>query len=83
VANLELDVELESITGPIEINQIISRQKERSHFISLLFFAELNNHNVKNLLMQIRQNPKKINIFKECPLNLLKWHEIYSDLIKL
>lgn len=83
VANLELGVELESISGPIEINQIISGQKERSHFISLLFFAELNNHNIKNLLMQIRQNPKNINIFKECPSNLLKWHKIYSHLIKL
>ena len=37
VANLELGVELESISGPIEVNQIISKQKERSHFISLLF----------------------------------------------
>ncbi len=83
VANLELKVNLAKIIGPIEINEIISKQKERSHFISTLFYAEIDDKNIKKILMQINENPQKINLFKEPPENLLRWHEIYKSRIKI
>jgi ADP-ribose pyrophosphatase YjhB (NUDIX family) len=83
VANLELGVELESISGPIEVNQIISKQKERSHFISLLFSASLDDKNKKIILKKIKENPREINIFTSSPKNLIRWHKIYDDKIRI
>ncbi len=81
VANLELGVELESISGPIEVNQIISKQKERSHFISLLFSADLDSKNKKIILKRVKENPGQINIFSRSPDNIIKWHKIYDHKI--
>jgi len=83
VANLELGVELESISGPIEINQIISRQKERSHFISLLFYGQINKENQKKILKKIELEPNLINVFNRKPDKLLTWHEIYVEKINI
>ena len=83
VANLELGVELESISGPIEINQIISKQKERSHFISLLFYGQINKENQRKIKKKIKLEPNLINVFNGKPDNLLRWHDIYAEKIKI
>lgn len=78
VAKSELGIKILKYNGPIEINEIISNLKERSHFISLLYQCSLSKkENIK--LNNILKKNSKIKFFKFKPKNLLKWHKIYSD----
>ncbi len=82
VARLELGVILQSIIGPIDINEIIaSNQKDRSHFLSLLFRCELSDDTYNTLYQKHLDDPKEIDFFKASPENILHWHKVYSKYI--
>lgn len=80
VAKNEINIKIKSYNGPLEINQIIINQKERSHFISLLYKCEIGDKELHNLLKLSKKN-KKIRFFKKEPKQLLKWHKIYKKYI--
>lgn len=81
VAKNELNCNVDKINGPIAINQIIApQQKERSHFISLMFECYLNDKEFDLLLKKSEKEPTKINFFNSSPKNLLSWHKIYRHL---
>lgn len=77
VAKQELKIKLNHTQGPIEINEIITKKKERSHFISLLYKCSLTKKEIEKLDKIIKKN-KKIKFFKSSPIKLLKWHKIYK-----
>jgi colanic acid biosynthesis protein WcaH len=82
VARLELGARIQSIVGPIDINEIIaSDQKDRSHFLSLLFRCELAEEAYVMLHQKHLDDPKEIAFFKACPENILHWHKIYAKYI--
>jgi len=75
----ELDIEIAEFKGPISTNEIIIKeQKERSHFISLLYECTIANNQLDKLVAISNKN-KKIAFFKKKPENLLKLHEIYRN----
>jgi ADP-ribose pyrophosphatase YjhB (NUDIX family) len=81
VAKIELNCKIFKAEGPVAVNQIIaSQQKERAHFISLLFECYLEDREFNLLLNKSKKGPNKINFFKHPPDNLLSWHEIYRNL---
>ncbi len=78
VALHEIGVELETITGPISVNEIIVPSKrDRSHFISLLFNCSVNEFNSSLLKQKAKENPKYLLLSKTAPEHLLSWHRIY------
>ncbi len=78
VGKNELNLNIIKSKGPLEINEIIiKKQKERSHFISLLYECEVKKSELKN----IKKN-NLINFFKNKPKNLLKLHNIYKNYFK-
>lgn len=82
VARLELGVSLKAIGDPVDVNEIIApAQKERSHFLSLLFRCELFEDGYASLHQKSLEAPKEFAFFKTCPENLLYWHKIYSKYI--
>lgn len=80
VAKSELGIRISNYKGPIEINEIISNLKERSHFISLLYSCYLSKNQKSKLEKILKKNPN-IKFFKSVPKNLLKWHKIYKNYI--
>jgi len=77
VGKTELNITISKIKGPLAVNEIIINQKERSHFISLLYQCFLSKSELKKLLLESQKN-SKISFFKRKPYNLLKWHKIYK-----
>ena len=77
VGKTELGINISKFKGPIEINQMINKKKERSHFISLLYSCELSGKELKKILIICKKN-KKIKFFKKPPKNLLKLHTMYK-----
>jgi len=77
VGKTELNIKISKIKGPLALNEIIINQKERSHFISLLYQCFLSKSELKKLLLESQKN-SKISFFKKKPHNLLKWHKIYK-----
>jgi ADP-ribose pyrophosphatase YjhB (NUDIX family) len=80
VAKNELDINIKSYQGPLAVNQIISNQKNRSHFISLLYSCDVDMGEL-NKLLEISKKNKFLRFFKNKPKKLLKWHNIYSKFI--
>lgn len=80
VATKELGIKIKDFRGPIAVNQILTQQKERSHFISLLYECSLNKIEKKKIV-DISKKNKNIKFFKSKPKKLLKWHKIYSSYI--
>ena len=78
VGKNELGIKIYKFKGPIEINEIIVNQKERSHFISLLFECYVQKKEKKKL-DEIIKNNKNMKFFKKKPKNFLKIQEIYKD----
>ena len=78
VGKTEMGINISKFKGPIEINQMINKKKERSHFISLLYNCKLNRKELKKLLV-ICKKSNKIKFFKKPPKNLLRFHNIYKD----
>lgn len=82
VARLELGASLQSIIGPIDVNEIIAPdQKDRSHFLSLLFSCELTEETYAMLYQKHLNYPKEIAFFRGCPDDILHWHKIYAKYI--
>lgn len=82
VAKLELGANLQSVIGPIDVNEIISpNKKERSHFLSLLFRCDLSEETFTVLNKKHLDAPNEIAFFKACPENILHLHKIYSKYI--
>jgi ADP-ribose pyrophosphatase YjhB (NUDIX family) len=76
----ELGVKIKNFKGPIVINEIFANQRDRSHFISMLFQCYLSKKETIRLL-EITKSNKNIKFFKTKPKNLLNWHKIYSKFI--
>ena len=74
----ELGIKINNFEGPVEINEIIVNQKERSHFISLLFECFIQKKEKKKLNEIIKKN-KNMKFFKKKPKKFLKIQEIYKD----
>lgn len=80
VARLELKAEVDIINGPIKINEIIAQeQKERSHFISLLYECKINEELTLDLFGELPEKSKYIKYFSKIPNNLLQAHTIYKE----
>ena len=77
VGKTELNIKISKIKGPIALNEIIINQKERSHFISLLYQCFLSKNQFKNFYLKLKKN-SKISFFKKKPHNLLNLHKIYK-----
>lgn len=77
VGKTELGINISKFEGPIEMNQMISSKKERSHFISLLYSCKLSENELNKILTICKKN-EKIKFFKKPPKNLLKMHNIYK-----
>jgi ADP-ribose pyrophosphatase YjhB (NUDIX family) len=83
VSRLELKGKVIYKASPIAINEIITKkQRDRGHFISLLFNCsinddyKINNGNLKS------DEPGFLKWFQHCPANLISWHEIYREYIE-
>ena len=85
VAKSELEVTISFDSEPIEINEIMNKNRDiRGHFFSLLYSCKLTSPLNKNSAFK-EENP--INgywrWFKVCPDNLIFQHEIYRQKIGL
>ena len=85
VAKSELEVTISFDSEPIEINEIMNKNRDiRGHFFSLLYSCKLTSPLNKNSAFK-EENP--INgywrWFKDCPDNLIFQHEIYRTKIGL
>ena len=75
----ELNISIKNSIGPVSTNEIIIEgQRERSHFISLLYECIISDDQLDKLVDVSNKN-KKIAFFKKKPDNLLRLHEIYSN----
>ena len=79
VAKNELGIKIDSAKGPVGFNEVIANQKDRSHFISLLYSCSIDEENLDIINKKIVQYPKQINFFKKKPKKLIPWHDIYAD----
>ena len=79
MAKNELNCQITFKKEPIAINQIMLNQKNRGHFISLLFSCKLTSSPSKKL-EYIRGNPKvgEWAWHRSCPKNLIFPHRIYK-----
>ncbi|MFA5880512.1 MAG: NUDIX domain-containing protein [Candidatus Margulisiibacteriota bacterium] len=81
VAENEIGIKLDFKPQPIAMNEIILEQRNRGHFISLLYQCflsadyELLNHNL------VKTDQGYLAWHDHCPLNLIKVHEIYREFI--
>jgi|TARA_B100000929_G_scaffold190858_1_gene151084 colanic acid biosynthesis protein WcaH len=85
VAKSELEVTISFDSEPIEINEIMNKNRDiRGHFFSLLYSCKLTSPLNKDLVFK---EEKPINgywrWFKDCPDNLIFQHEIYRQKIGL
>ena len=82
VAKLELGTKVTFINKPISINEIHLNQKNRSHFVSLLYLCFLKKK-LNNKLKFNNGTPKngQWSWFKKTPKNLIKTHKIYKKFI--
>ena len=83
VAKNELNTLLKKNNKFIAVNEIMLKQKNRSHFISLLYRCYLKKMPDLNLKYLGKKKPKigQWKWFKSCPNNLLKPHIIYKKYI--
>lgn len=82
VAQKEIGAEIEYEPVPIAINEMIHLDRtDRSHFISLLFKCFLNSSfNAANKGVT-SNTPGYLKWHNKCPDNLIKFHEVYRELI--
>lgn len=82
VAKLELSAEIQSIEGPVSINQKMNPERDvRGHFISLLFRVNLRNEPNQNFRCKNLENPETQcwEWFVKPPKNLLQQHKVYAQ----
>ena len=84
VAKIELNCSISFEKKPIAINQIMLNQKNRGHFISLLFRCKAITK-LSNQTKYINGNPQvgEWKWHKICPSNLILPHKIYKEFFEL
>jgi len=85
VAKKELNSTVSFLKKPIEINEIMNKDRDvRGHFLSLLYECKLTSPLNKASKFD-QKSPKNGSWcwFKQCPENLIYQHEIYRDKIGL
>ena len=85
VAKKELDATVSFHNEPIEINEIMNKDRDvRGHFLSLLYKCKLTSSLNENSMFDLN-SPKNGSWywFKTCPENLIYQHEIYRKKIGL
>jgi colanic acid biosynthesis protein WcaH len=85
VAKKELDATVSFNNMPIEMNQIMNKDRDiRGHFLSFLYECKLTS-SLNKFDMFDEKSPKNGSWrwFKKCPDNLIYQHEIYRDKIGL
>ena len=82
VARTELRASVTCNLEPIAVNEIIAdKQRNRGHFISLLFTCYVNEeYEIENQNLTL-SDPGFLKWHQSCPSNLVSWHEIYRDYI--
>jgi colanic acid biosynthesis protein WcaH len=83
VAKNELGVEVEFYQAPMAINEIIkTTQKNRGHFISLLYKCSLITQPDERLMCKGKSpNPNEWMWHRYCPADIIPVHEIYRNFI--
>ena len=78
VAENEIDSCVVCSKEPIAINEIVANgQKNRAHFISLLYSCKISKeYRINNGGLE-SNHPGFLKWHNKCPSNLLSWHEIY------
>ena len=83
VSMTELKVKVTYEMKPIAVNEIITaKQRDRGHFISLLFNCSINDEYKINNGSLSSKDPGFLKWFDQCPEDLISWHEIYREYIK-
>ena len=85
VAEKELDATVSFLNKPLEINEIMNKDRDvRGHFLSLLYECKLTSPLNEANMFDIN-SPKNGSWrwFQSCPENLIYQHEIYRDKIGL
>jgi len=83
VSRLELKGKVTFEIDPIAINEVIAdKQKDRGHFISLLFNCSINDDYEINNGSLLPNDPGFLKWFQKCPKDLISWHEIYREYIE-
>ncbi|HCJ67563.1 MAG TPA: NUDIX hydrolase [Elusimicrobia bacterium] len=82
VAETELKTSIDYDLNPIAINEIIDHKKNiRAHFISILYRCSLSSTFVPENKGKKSTDKGYLKWHNICPDNLLKFHEIYRELI--
>ena len=83
VANKELNCEVSFDQNPLAINEIMLNQKNRGHFVSLLFSCKLISE-ISNTSRYTEGEPKigQWKWYDRCPKNLILPHMIYKNFFK-
>ena len=83
VSKNELKGQVKYDINPLAINEIVTtNQKNRGHFISLLFNCHLSDdYQIDNGSLS-SEDPGFLKWFNECPDDLISWHEIYREYIE-
>jgi len=83
VSRLELKGIVACDQDPIAVNEIITdKQRDRGHFISLLFNCSINDDYKINNGNLLPTDPGFLKWFQKCPEDLISWHEIYREYIE-
>ena len=82
VARTELRTSVTCNLEPIAVNEVIAdKQRNRAHFISLLFTCFIDEEYVIDNNNLTTRDPGFLKWHQSCPSNLVSWHEIYRDYI--
>ena len=78
VIKSEIDAQVQFEPVPIAINEMINKKEDiRGHFISILYKCSLSSSFVPENKGLTEKDPGFLKWHKNCPDNLLKFHEIY------
>jgi ADP-ribose pyrophosphatase YjhB (NUDIX family) len=82
VARTELRAPVTCNLEPIAVNEVIAdKQRNRGHFISLLFTCFIDEEYVIENKNLTPSDPGFLKWHQSCPSNLVSWHEIYRGYI--
>lgn len=81
VAETEIGLPIDFEPEPIAINEIILKQRNRGHFISLLYRCYLESDDLPSNKKLLEFQPGYLKWHEHCPENLIKVHEIYKEFI--
>ena len=81
VAEMEIGAKVKFDPVPIAINQIITKNNTRGHFISILYKCFLSNKFVPQNKGLSSKNAGYLKWHANCPKDLLKFHNIYKKFL--